>query len=43
MDKWPGASFFGSLHSACAQNKTLISNTVCVCTVKDMKIMVHKG
>ena len=24
MDKWPGASF---LHPACAQNKTLISNT----------------
>ena len=28
MDKWPGAWSFWSLHPACAQNKTLISNIV---------------
>ena len=27
MNKWPGASFLGSMHPADAQNKTLISNT----------------
>ena len=27
MKKWPGAPFLGSLHTAGAQNKTLISNT----------------
>ena len=27
MNKWLDAPFFGSLHPACAQNKTLISNT----------------
>ena len=27
MNKWPDASFLGSLHPSGAQNKTLISNT----------------
>ena len=27
MDKWLGAPFWGSLHPAGAQHKTLISNT----------------
>ena len=27
MNKWPGASFLGSMHQSGAQNKTLISNT----------------
>ena len=27
MNIWPGALFWGSLHPAGAQNKTLISNT----------------
>ena len=27
MNQWPGASFFGSLQPAGAQNETLISNT----------------
>ena len=27
MSKWPGAPFWGSLHPAGAENKTLISDT----------------